>query len=195
VYMTPVLIVVVVCVLLSSGALFQWNAAGYIFEAFRDRRYRKKWDREFQPQIDAYNLYGDEAVDQLGEVGNTTQMAADQYARARSLSGQLSGQAKQDVMNNAELEAAGMSAMLRSRGITGSTIESPVLGGVNARRDAELRRVNDERIQTLLGVESAFGGAEIAANQAAADARLRNREGRYLVAPPVPAPFVPSGRR
>ena len=193
--MSLVLIIVVVCVLLNCGTLFQWNAFGHILDFVRNAQYQQNWDKWYRQELQPATLSAQQAAESLGSIGNTTQMAADQYARATSLAGGLSNQATRDVNQRFDQLGASGQALLRSRGIGGSTV-APSLAYANERnRSDELRRVNDERINTLLGVESAFGGAKIAASQEAQSARAEFYRDRYFTPPAVPVPFVGSGRR
>src|SRR3972149_2819942 len=146
--MSLVLIIVVVCVLLNCGTLFQIDLFGGLFNYFQSIRDQKRWDKWYQDVVVPANEYGDLAAGWLGPAGNTTQMAADQYRRAQGLVGGLSNQATRDVNQRFDQLGASGQAMLRSRGIGGSTV-APSLAYANERnRSDELRPVNDERINT-----------------------------------------------
>ena len=170
------------------------NAWGQVMAFLQSIGQEEKW-REFieGPAAEA-NLYGQQTAEALGPIGNTTGMAGDLYGRARGLAGSLSGQATRDV--NQRFDQLGASAQLglRARGIGGSTV-APSLAYANERnRSDELRRVNDDRIRTLLGVESTFGGGEIAANQFAAQQRAEFNRNRFLFPPGQVTPFQPTYR-
>jgi hypothetical protein len=187
--MSLIVLVVVVCVLLNCSALFQVNFVGDIFNFLRSAGLEKQWEAFTSGPAAEANRYGQETAESLGPIGNTTGMASDLYGRARGLGAQFSDQNVRDVNQRFDQLGASGQAGLRARGLGGSTI-APSLAYANERnRGDELRRVNDDRLGTLLGIESTFGGGEIAANQAAADARLRGLEGRYLFPPGQQTPF------
>jgi hypothetical protein len=132
---------------------------------------------------DPYNASLDTISESLGPIGNTTQMANQSYNRATGLVGDLSNQNVRDVNQRFDQIGASNIAGLNARGIGGSTV-APSLAYANERnRSDELRRVNDERLNTLLGVESLFGGQQISASQAAADTQLRAMNQRLLFPP------------
>lgn len=170
------------------------NAIGHAFNFLRGIRFNNQFDKFLTEQIEPANAYGQATAESLGSIGDTTGMAQQQYDRATGLAGQMSRQYLTDVNNRFNQLGADAEANLRARGLTGSTIIPSVRTGIENARGAELRRANDDRLATLLGVEDTFGGNLIGANQYAAEQRLRANQSRYLVAPQPPQPFVSSGR-
>ena len=237
--MSLILIVVVVFLLLNCSVLRQvpWNAIGRGVDLLRGWDFNNRYD-EFQRGVQRNNRYARETAERLGPIYNTTSaagdlyhgartMAADQYGRAtglaanqygtaRGLASGLSDQATRDVNRRFDQLGAAGQAGLAARGIGGSTVGPSVAYANERNRSDELRRVNDERIQALLGVEETFGGRAIdtlatfggrqidteatfgqeaiRASEAAAEARLRALQGGTMIAPSPPSPFIPSGR-
>lgn len=85
--------------------------------------------------------------------------------RARGLVGQVSSQNKADVNTLYDRNKAGALSTLAGRGLAGSTVAPSVAGSIDEQRNAELRRVADARINSLLGVEGTFGAAVPQAQQ------------------------------
>lgn len=170
------------------------NFLGNAVNFLRSIGFQKQYDKFIAEQVQPANLYGQETAESLGPVGNTTGMAQASYDRATGLAGDFSNQYRQDVNNRFNLLGSEAQANLRARGLTGSGIVPSTMLGIENARSAELRRANDDRLNTLLGVEETFGGQNIATNQAAADARFEALRQRYLVAPQAPTPFFSSGR-
>jgi hypothetical protein len=109
-----------------------------------------------------------EAVDQrfnqyLGGVNADFDALAN---RGRSLVNNLSDQNRRDVIDRSDREREGALSRLSSQGLGGSTIAPSVARGFYEDRDAELRRVNDQRLAQLLGVEQTLGLAGAQAGQA-----------------------------
>lgn len=170
------------------------NAIGNFVNFLRSIGYQRQFDRFLSGPIAEANQYGQQTAESLGPIADTTTLARESRELATDMAGQFSNQYLTDVNNRFDVLGGAAMANLRSRGLTGSSIETPVQLGINEARSAELRRANDQRLDTLLGVESAFTGQEISANQEAADARARFNANRYLVAPQAPTPFFSSGR-
>jgi hypothetical protein len=169
----------------SSGGDF-YGGISNLVQGFFDQQRFDKW---YNDVVVPANIYGTQAADSLGQPQDITQMADQSYGRATSLVGDFSDQNVRDVNQRFDQLGASALANLSARGLGGSTI-APSISYANERnRSDELRRVNDERLNTLLGVESLFGGQQIAASQAATDARLRNREGMILTPPMQTTPF------
>jgi hypothetical protein len=175
---------------LSGGGDF-W---GNLFNIGRGYQADAAYDEFIKNQIEPANIYGQQTAESLGDIGNTTQMASDLYGRAQGLAGGLSNQANIDTNQRYDQLGASAQAGLAARGIGGSTVAPSVAYANERNRGAELRLNNDARINTLLGVESTFGGGEIAANQEAADARLRALGMRYQIAPGAPTLFQAAAR-
>lgn len=165
------------------------NAVGNLLNLGTSYYDQQRWDRAYQEQVVPANAYGLAATNDLGDIGNTTQMASDLYGRARGLAGELSDQANIDTNQRYDQLGASAQMGLRARGIGGSTV-APSLAYANERnRGNELRANNDARINTLLGVEQTFGGGEIAASQEAAQLRLQQARDRYITLPQPTARF------
>jgi hypothetical protein len=189
-----ILIVVILFVVLQGGALFQIDAINSIYNIWRSFGDERRFDEFMRDYVEPTNRQGWDTATSLGGIGNTTQMAGNLYDRARGLAGSLSNQANIDTNRRYDQLGASAQAGLRARGIGGSTV-APSLAYANERnRGAELRLNNDDRIRTLLGVEETFGGGEIAANQEAADTRLRALGMRYMIAPGQSTPAMTTPR-
>lgn len=187
--MSLILFVVVALVLLNCSALGQVNLVGDFLNFVRSAGLEKQWEEFVSGPAAEANRYGQQTAESLGAIGNTTEMASDLYDRARGLGTQFSNQAVRDVNQRFDQLGASAQAGLQARGIGGSTVAPSVALGVERGRGDELRSVNDDRLSMLLGIESTFGVNEIATNQAAADARQRALEGRYLFPPGQQNPF------
>jgi hypothetical protein len=174
----------------SSGGDFYGKVINFLQSIGQE----KKWQEFIEGPAAEANLYGQQTAESLGSIGNTTGMARDLYGRARGLAGGLSDQATRDVNQRFDQLGASGQAGLRARGIGGSTVAPSVAYANERNRSDELRRVNDERINTLLGVESTFGGGEIAANQFAAEQRAEFNRNRFLFPPGAVTPFMPAAR-
>lgn len=171
------------------------DSIGLLVDLARSFGFQQDFDRFLEEQVEPLNEAMRSNAEALGQIGNTTQMADQSYKRALGLTEQYSDQNRQDVLNQGRLLSAQAEAGLRSRGLTGSTIMPSVLSGINNATNAELRRVNDSRLDALLGVEGSFTGQRIAANQFAQQANADALANQYLVAPAQPLPFLPQGRR
>jgi hypothetical protein len=192
--MSLIVLVVVVLVLLNCGALFQIDAFNSIYNIFRGFGDERRFNEFMRDYVEPTNRQGWDTATSLGGIGNTTQMAGDLYGRARGLAGSLSNQANIDTNQRYNQLGASAQAGLRARAIGGSTVAPSVAYANERNRGAELRLNNDDRIRTLLGVEESFGGGEIAANQEAADTRLRALGMRYMIAPGQSTPAMTTPR-
>lgn len=157
--------------------------------------YNRRFDKFQREQVDPYNQYGKETAEALGPIDNTTQLSSDLYGKATQLAGQYSTQNINDVNRRYDASGASGLAGLAERGITGSTVAPAIRLANETGRDAALQTARDDRINTLLGVESTFGGGEISANQEAADARLRALQGRIMIPPGAPNAISTTQRR
>lgn len=154
----------------------------------------KKWEEFIAGPAAEANRYGQAAADQLGPIHNITGLAHDMYGRARGLVGDISTQEVADVNQRFNQLGASGQANLAARGIGGSTVAPSVAYANERNRSDELRRVNDARMMRLLGVESTFGGGEIAANLGASNARANFNQNRVLFPPQGVTPFTPAPR-
>jgi hypothetical protein len=155
----------------------------------QDFFYNQRFDQFQQQQIDPFNRALNQSAASLGPIQNITGMSNQLYRKAQGLVGGISDQEVTDV--NRRFDQLGASAMagLNARGIGGSTVAPSVRFGVERGRSDELRRVNDERLMRLLGVESTFGQGQIAANLSAAQTRIGALDRNVLIPPGQPTPI------
>lgn len=171
-----------------------------------------KTEQEFQDFInetaDPFNERLTATAESLGPITPTTTLAAesfdrgtgfaaDQFQSAKNTAAGLSNQNTIDVNRRFDKIGAAGQASLSARGFGGSTLGSSLAFANERNRSDELRRVTDDRIRTLLGVEQTFGGRQIdtefafsgeqiRANEFAVDARFRGLEGELLFPPAGP---------
>jgi hypothetical protein len=175
---------------LSGGGDFYGN----LYNIWRGSQADAAYDKFITEQIEPANIYGQQTAEALGPIGNTTQMAGNLYGRAKGLGAQYSDQETRDINQRYDQLGASGQAGLRARGIGGSTVAPSIAYANERNRGAELRSSNDARLNRMLGIEETFGGGEIAANQEAADARLRALGMRYQIAPGAPTLFQAASR-
>lgn len=184
------------------------NVAIDIFNLTRSFKTEQEFQDFIDEKADPFNEQLTATAASLGPTTPTTTLAAESFDRgtglaatqfqtAKNLSAGLSNQAVTDVNRRFDRTGAAGQASLASRGLGGSTLGSSVAFANERNRSDELRRVNDDRIRTLLGVEETFGGRQIdteiafsgeqiRANEFAADARFRGLEGQLFFPPAGP---------
>lgn len=99
-----------------------------------------------------------------GQNSGVNQGYQDQLSRARALVGNMSNQQVTDANTQYNQLNNSLQADQRARGFGGSGVAA-ISSNVNLQRNDELRRLNDQRLQQQLGVESTFGNAALQAQQ------------------------------